>query len=92
MLPVGSLQNELLELLFILVFDGLTTFLLVLLKTLLCLKEGVLDHELACFEEVVEGHGAVLLVLSLAKLLTFGDELVDDLLGWLGFLKLCLFF
>ena len=50
----------------------------------------VLHHDFACLEEVVEGHGAVLLVLGIAELLALLDELVNDSLRGLSTLKLFL--
>ena len=50
----------------------------------------VLHHDFARLEEVVEGHGAVLLVLGIAELLAFLDELVNDSLRGLSTLKLFL--
>ena len=91
LLPVGSLEDELLECFLVIVFNSFTTFDLVNFETFLCLKVGVLDDKLACLKEVIEGHGAILLVLGITKLLAFLGKLLDDLFGWLGFLKFSLF-
>ena len=50
----------------------------------------VLNHDFAGFEEVVEGHGAILLVLGIAEQLALLDELVDDSLRGLSTLELFL--
>ena len=87
LLPVGCLENKLLELLFIFIFDSLTTFLLMLFKTLLCLQEGVFDNNFAGLQEIVESHRSILLVLSLSKSFSISDKFFDDFFRWLGFFK-----
>ena len=59
-------------------------------KAILCLQVCVLNHDFAGLEEVVEGHGAVLLVLGIAEQLALLDELVDDSLRGLSTLELFL--
>ena len=59
-----------------------------LVKTLLGLDVGVLNHNLGGLEEVVESHGAVLLVLRLTKERTFCDDLGNNFLGGLCALEL----
>ena len=59
-------------------------------QAILCLQVCVLHHNFTSLEEVVEGHGAVLLVLGIAELLALLDELVNDSLRGLSTLKLFL--
>ena len=59
-----------------------------LVKTILGLNVGVLNHNLGGLEEVVESHGSVLLVLRLTKELAFCDDLGDNILGGLSALEL----
>ena len=63
-----------------------------LLKTGCGLIVSVPNDDFARLKEVVEGHGAVLLVLGVTELLALCNKGVDDLLGWLGLLKFRLFF
>ena len=88
--PVGGCKNKLLELFFIALCDGCSTSNGVVCQAILCLQMRVLHHDFARLEEVVEGHGAVLLVLGIAELLALLDELVNDSLRGLSTLKLFL--
>ena len=92
LLPVGCLEDKLLEGFLVLVLDCLTTFDLVGFKTILGLQEGILDDKLAGLEEIVESHGTILFVLRFTKLFAFCNEFVNDFFGWLCFLKFRLFF
>ena len=60
-------------------------------QAILCLQVCVLHHNFTSLEEVVEGHGAVLLVLGIAKHPALLDELVNDSLRGLCTLELFLF-
>ena len=88
LLPVGSGKDKLLELLLVASGDGCSTLDGVLGETFSGLLMGVLDDDLASLKEVIEGHGAILLVLGLSKKLTFSDEAGDDTCGRLGALEL----
>ena len=59
-------------------------------QAVLCLQVCVFHHDFAGLEEVVEGHGAVLLVLGIAELLALLDKLVNDGLRGLSTLELFL--
>jgi len=50
----------------------------------------VLHHDFAGLKEIVEGHGAVLLVLGIAEHLALLDKLVNDGLRGLSTLELFL--
>ena len=88
--PVGGCKYKLLELFLIALGNGCPTPDSVICKAILCLKVCVLNHDFAGLEEVVEGHGAVLLVLGIAEHLALLDELVDDSLRGLSTLELFL--
>jgi len=92
LLPVGCLEDKLLEGFLILVLNCFTTLDLVGFETILGLEECVFDDKLASLKEIVECHGTVLLVLCFTKLLAFSNEFVNDFLGWLCLLKFRLFF
>mmetsp|Transcript_17494 Transcript_17494/g.22165 ORF Transcript_17494/g.22165 Transcript_17494/m.22165 type:complete len:312 (-) Transcript_17494:179-1114(-) len=59
-------------------------------KALGRLLDHVLGDDLVRLQEVVEGHGAVLLVLGLTKDFALSDEQLDDLRGGLGAIELSL--
>lgn len=61
-------------------------------KTFSGLSDHILGDEFVSLKEVVEGHGAILLVLRLTKLLTLLDQFVDELSRRLRTLKLSLLF
>ena len=60
-------------------------------ETFFGLFVSILNDKFAGLKEEVESHGAVLLVLSLAKGFTFLYQLVNDFFWRLGFFKLRLF-
>jgi hypothetical protein len=82
LLPVGSLQNELLAALDVLVLDGSASLDGVLSKTFLGEIVGVLNNKLACFQKVIKRHRAVLLVLWLTQGVTFCEHCLNGFLGW----------
>ena len=53
-------------------FQGLTSCRLKIFSSLEGLSHGELSRDLHCIKEKVESHGAILLVLSLAKSITAG--------------------
>ena len=61
-------------------------------KTFSGLSDHILGDEFVGLKEIVEGHGAILLVLRLTKSLALLDHLVDELSRGLRTLKLSLLF
>ena len=64
---------------FIFLFDSGATFDLIFLDTFLGLLLLELGNNFHRAKEVVEGHGAILLVLGLAQFFSFLDKLCNNL-------------
>lgn len=96
LLPVRSLKDQVLVVLQLVVFEGLASLSLKIFNLLVGLFHGVLGRDFHSSKEIVESHGAVLLVLDLAEgsaagqhlLLLFVSEggLLEFILGFLFFL------
>jgi hypothetical protein len=90
--PVCGVEDKLLELFFVASFDGGATLDSVLSKTILGLLNHILRDEFVGLEEVLEGHGAILLVFRLAKSGALCDKLINELLRRLGAIEFGLLF
>jgi len=90
LLPIGCCKNEFLEFLLVTGGNGCSALNSVLGKTSLGFLGGPLDNNLASLKEVLEGHGTILLVLRLTKLLTLLVECSNSFCGRLSTVKFCL--